>query len=78
MLALCHIIMCSVTQSCPTLYNPMDCSPPGSSFHGQEYWNGLPCSPPGDLPNPGSEPGSPALQAGSFSSEPPGKQTPER
>ena len=23
-----------VAQSCPTLYNPMDCSPPGSSVHG--------------------------------------------
>ena len=29
-----HIHMCSVTQSCPTLCNPMDCSPPGSSVHG--------------------------------------------
>ena len=30
-------------QSCPTLYNPMDCSPPGSScirFSRQEYWSG--------------------------------------
>ena len=26
--------MCSVTQSCLTLCNPMDCSPPGSSVHG--------------------------------------------
>ena len=26
--------VCSVTQSCPTLYNPMDCSSPGSSAHG--------------------------------------------
>ena len=26
--------VCSVTQSCPTLCNPMDCSPPGSSVHG--------------------------------------------
>ena len=25
---------CEVTQSCPTLYDPMDCSPPGSSVHG--------------------------------------------
>ena len=24
---------CSVTKSCPTLCNPMDCSPPGSSIH---------------------------------------------
>ena len=26
--------MCEVTQSCPTLCNPVDCSPPGSSVHG--------------------------------------------
>ena len=26
--------MCSVAQSCPTLCDPMDCSPPGSSVHG--------------------------------------------
>ena len=32
----------------------------------QEYWSGLPCPPPGDLPNPGIEPRSPALQAGSL------------
>ena len=48
---------------------------PGSSVHGfsrQEYWSGLPCPPPGDLPNPGIKPRSPALQADSLSSEPPG------
>ena len=26
--------LCLVTQSCPTLYDPMNCSPPGSSVHG--------------------------------------------
>ena len=26
--------VCSVAQLCPTLCNPMDCSPPGSSVHG--------------------------------------------
>ena len=26
--------VCSVTQSCPTICDPMDCSPPGSSVHG--------------------------------------------
>ena len=64
-----------VAQLRPTLCNPMDCSPPGSSVCGiarQEYWNGLPF-PSGDLPNPGIEPWSPALQAGSLPSEPPGK-----
>ena len=36
----------------------MDCKPPGSSVHGQEYWNGLPFSPPGDLSDLGIEPAS--------------------
>ena len=36
----------------------------------QEYWSGLPLSSPGDLPNPGIEPGSPALEADAFTSEP--------
>ena len=34
-----------VAHSCPTLSDPMDCSPPGSSVHGifqQEYWSGVP------------------------------------
>ena len=31
-------------------------------FSGQEYWSGLPFPSPGDLPNPGMESGSPALQ----------------
>ena len=47
----------------------MDCSPSGSSVHGilqQEYWSGLPCLPPGDLPDPGTEPESPALAGGFF------------
>ena len=44
----------------------------------QEYWSGLPFPSPGDLPNPGIEPGSPALQADALSSEPPGKHTRSR
>ena len=40
-------------------------------FSRQEYWSGLPFPSPGDLPNPGIEPGSPALQADSLLSEPP-------
>ena len=35
-------------------------------FSRQEYWSGLPCTPPGDLPDPGIELGSPALQADSL------------
>ena len=108
--------VCLVIQLCPTLCNPMGCSPPGSSVHGDspgkntgvgchallqgifpnQGWNpGLPhcrwilyClshqgSPrtlewlsypsPGDLPDPGIEPGSPALQADSLPAELPGK-----
>ena len=42
-------------------------------FSRQEYWSGLPFPSPGDLPDPGIEPGSPALQANSLLSEPPGK-----
>ena len=34
-------------------------------FSRQEYWSGLPCPSPGYLPNPGMEPGSPALQVDS-------------
>ena len=44
-------------------------------FSRQEYWSGLPVPSPGDLPDPGIEPWSPALQAGSLGSEPPGKPT---
>ena len=87
----------------------MDCSPPGSSVHGdspgkwvamsssrgssqprdwtqvsyiagrfftiwatreaQEYWSGKPIPSAGDLPDPGIEPGSPALQADSLPAE---------
>ena len=43
-------------------------------FSRKEYWSGLPFLSPGDLPNPGVEYGSPALQADSLPSEPPGKQ----
>ena len=42
-------------------------------FPRQGYWNGLPFPSPGDLPNPGTEPGSPALHADSLPIEPPGK-----
>ena len=42
-------------------------------FSRQEYWSGLPFPSPGDLPDPGIEPGSPALQADALPSEPPGK-----
>ena len=69
--------MCAkLLQSCPTLCDPMDCSPPGSSIHvllQARYWSGLPFPSPGDFPNPGIEPRSSALLADSLPTEPPGK-----
>ena len=47
--------------------------PPSMGFSRQKYWSGLPFPSPGDFPNPGVESGSPALQADSLLSEPPGK-----
>ena len=67
---------CLVAKLCPTLFNPMDCSLPGSSVHGILQarileWVATPFS--RDLPNPRIEPRSPALQTDSLLSEPPGK-----
>ena len=45
-------------------------------FSGQEYWSGLPFPSPGDIPDPGVEPGSPALAGGFFTTEPLGKLKP--
>ena len=61
-----------VSQLCPTLCDPMDCSLPGSSVHGilqariLDYWNGLPFPSPGNLLDPGIESASPALAGGFF------------
>ena len=46
-------------------------------FPRQEYWSGLPFPSPGDLPHPGIEPGTPALQADSLPSDPPGTRPQE-
>ena len=67
-----HSMHAKSLQSCLTLCDPMDFSPPGSSvlgFSRQEYWSGMPCPPPGDLPNSGIETTSlmsPALAGGFF------------
>ena len=104
-------IYMKVTQSCPTLCDPMDCrvhgilqarilewvafpfsrgssqprdgtqlSPIAGRFftswatrETQEYWSGWPISSPEDLPDPGIELGSPALQADSLPTELSGK-----
>ena len=48
-------------------------APPSMGFSRQEYWSGLPFPSLGDLPDPGIEPRSSALQADALPSEPPGK-----
>ena len=65
-----------VAQSCPTLSDPMDCSPQAPlsmRFSRQGYWSGSPFPSPGDLLNPGTEPGSSALRADSLPTELQGK-----
>ena len=47
---------------------------PSMGFFRQEYWSGLAFPSPGDLPDPGIKSGSPALEADSLTSEPPGKR----
>ena len=59
----CHCAVCSVAQSCPTPCDPMDCSPPGSSFHGDSPGKntGVGCHAflQGIFPTQGSNPGLP-------------------
>ena len=53
-------------KSCPTLcdlWTVAHQAPLSMGFSRQEHWSGLPCLPPGDLPNPGTEPSSPASPA---------------
>ena len=50
-------------------------APLSMGFSRQEYWSGLPFPSPGDLPSPGIEAGSPALQTDVLTSEPPEKPT---
>jgi len=55
-----------------TLWTVARQAPPCTGFSSPEYWNGLPFPSPGDLPDPEIELRSPALQADSLPSEPPG------
>ena len=51
-------VSCLVVQLSPTLCNPKDCSPPGSSVHGilqAKILEWVACPPSGDFPDPGSE-----------------------
>ena len=66
-----------VTKSCQTLRpQGLQCPPQAPlsmGFSRQEYWSGLPLPSPGDLPDPGIELGSPALQEDSLPTELRGK-----
>ena len=69
-----HVRECSLLQACLTLRPPRN--PLSTGFPRQEYWSGWPCPPPGHLPDPGIKPmspASPALQADSLPTGPPGK-----
>ena len=59
-----------------TLWTVAHQAPLSMGFSKRDYWNGLPFPSPRDLPNPGIEPRSPALQADSLPSEPSGKPKP--
>ena len=66
---LCHLGGGLVAKSCPTLATPWTVArqaPLSMGFSRQQYWSGLPFPSPGDLPDPGIEPRSPALQADSL------------
>ena len=70
------VVVGLVAKLCPTLATPWAVArqaPLSMEFSRQEYWSGLPFPSPGDLPNPGVEPGSPALQADSLPTELQGK-----
>ena len=59
-------------KSCLTVVTPWTVAyqaPPSMGFSKQECWSGLPFPSPGDLPDPGIEPRSPALQADSLPTE---------
>ena len=63
----------SPVQPFVTLWTVAYQAPPSMGFFRQEYQSGVLFPSPGDLPSPGVKPGSPALQADTLTSEPPGK-----
>ena len=66
----------SVVSDSATPWTVAQQAPPSMGFSRQEYWSGLPFPSPGDLPDPGIEPRSPALQADALTSEPPENRHP--
>ena len=74
-----HCLSVLVTQSCRLIATPWTVArqaPLSVKFYRQDYWSGLPFSSPGDLPDPGIESGSSALQADSLPSELQGSPVP--
>ena len=69
--AVAIVAVVKVAQSCPTLCDTWTIQ--SMEFSRLEYWSGWPFPSPGDLPDLGIEPRSPALQADSLPTEPPGK-----
>ena len=73
-----YAVLCLVAQSCPTLWDPMDHSQPGSSVHGifqTRLLEEVAIPPLGDLPDSGIKPVStvsPAFAGGFFTTVPPG------
>ena len=77
--SLCTCTCAQSLQSCPTLYNSMDCTcqvPVSMVFSKQDYWSGMLFPSPRDLPDPRIKSifsASPALQADSLPIQPPRK-----
>ena len=67
-------VSCSFVSDSATPWAVAHGAPLPVGFSSEEYWCGLLFPSPGDLPNPGIKPGSPALQADSLLSEPPGNE----
>ena len=71
-----HSSSARLSHSCPTLYDPMDCSPPNASVHGifqVGILERVAISFSRDLPDPGIKPTSPALAGGFLTTVPPEK-----
>ena len=58
---------------CKDLWTEARQAPLSRDFSGPGHWSEQPFLSPGELPNPGTEPVSPALAGGFFTTEPPGK-----
>ena len=67
------VLSCSLVSDFVAQWTVARQAPLSMGLSRQAYWSGLPFPSPGDLPDPGMEPGSPALQADSLPSEPRGK-----